>query len=235
MEQAVALLDQHRHSIKVLAGGQSLLPIMALRLGPPEQLLDIARLPDLDRIDVDDDGSVTIGALVTHARAEQSDDLARWAPLVHEAMPQIGHRAIRSRGTVVGSLAHADPAAEMPAVALATGATMIAQSTAGVREIPADRFFTGFLDTALQANELLTAVRFPPWPPAARSVVVEVSRRHGDYAMVGLACGLAFVDGVDDVDQASGRVIDDAALSFFGMASTPVRPSKQKSCFWGRF
>lgn len=212
-DDALALLADHNDSIKVLAGGQSLLPIMALRLGAPEQLLDISRLPELDRIDVAADGTVTIGAMVRHAAAERSGELAAAAPLVHAAMPHVGHRAIRTRGTVVGSIAHADPAAEMPAVALATDATMIARSTEGTREIPAGEFFLGYFDTALRADELLVAVRFPPWPPGGRAAVVEASRRHGDYAMIGLACATT-------VDR---DVITDAALAFFGAAPRPVR------------
>lgn len=215
VEDALGLLSNHGDSIKVLAGGQSLLPIMALRLAQPEHLLDIAGLPGLDRIDVDDAGAVTIGARVTHAEAERSSDLATAAPLVHQAMPHVGHRAIRTRGTVVGSIAHADPAAEMPAVALATGATMIARSLGGEREIPADEFFLGYLDTALRPDELLTGVRFPLWPAGASGTVVEVSRRHGDYAMVGLVCAVGVENGT----------IADAALSFFGVAATPVRAS----------
>ena len=162
LDTALALLAEHGDDAKVLAGGQSLLPTMALRLGPPEQLIDIGRVPGLDSIDVVD-GEITIGALVRHATAEGSADIADNAPLIAQAMPLVGHRAIRNRGTVVGSIAHADPAAEMPAVVLATGATMLAASQAGSREIGADEFFEGYLTTSLRADELLTGVRFPAW------------------------------------------------------------------------
>lgn len=212
LDAALALLADHGDDAKVLAGGQSLLPTMALRLGPPEQLIDIGRVPGLDTIDVTD-GAVTIGALVRHATAEGSADIADNAPLIAEAMPLVGHRAIRNRGTVVGSIAHADPAAEMPAVVLATGATMLASSTAGSREISAEEFFEGYLTTSLRSDELLTGVRFPAWSPNSSGAVVEVSRRHGDYAMVGLACRI-------DID---GGTISDAALAFFGVGATPVR------------
>ena len=212
LDAALGLLADHGDDAKVLAGGQSLLPTMALRLGPPEQLIDIGRVPGLDSIEVTD-GAVTIGALVRHATAEGSADVADNAPLIAQAMPLVGHRAIRNRGTVVGSIAHADPAAEMPAVVLATGATMLASSRAGNREISAEEFFEGYLTTSLRPDELLTAVRFPAWSPNSTGAVVEVSRRHGDYAMVGLACRI-------DVE---GGVVADAALAFFGVGSTPIR------------
>lgn len=212
LDSALSLLAEHGDDAKVLAGGQSLLPTMALRLGPPEQLIDIARVPGLDAIDVVD-GAVTIGALVRHATAERSAEVASHAPMVADAMPLVGHRAIRNRGTVVGSIAHADPAAELPAVVLATGATMLAQSRGGTREISAEDFFEGYLTTALRPDELLTEVRFPAWSPNSTGSVVEVSRRHGDYAMVGLACR---------IDVEAG-VITGAALAFFGVGATPIR------------
>lgn len=221
--EALELLADHRDDIKILAGGQSLLPILALRLGSPERLLDIGALPGLDRIDVASDGSVTIGALVRHVRAERSAELAAAAPLVSAAMPYVGHRAIRTRGTVVGSIAHADPAAELPAVAQAVGATMVARSSEGVREIPAHEFFTGYLDTALRPDELLEAVRFPPWPSIARGTVLEVGRRHGDYAMVGLVSAAAF----------HGSTVAEAALSFFGVGAAPVRAAAAEDLLAG--
>jgi carbon-monoxide dehydrogenase medium subunit len=213
LEEALATLAEHGDEAKVLAGGQSLLPTMALRLGPPEQLVDIGRLPGLDNISVGTENTVTIGALVRHAAAEHSPDITTHAPLVAQALPYVGHRAIRTRGTVIGSIAHADPAAEMPAVVLATGATMLAQSLSGARQIPAADFFEGYLTTALRSDEILTHVRFPAWGPTAGGAVVEVSRRHGDYAMVGLACHIDVSEGT----------INHAALAFFGVDSTPVR------------
>ena len=209
---------------KVLAGGQSLLPVMALRLAAPAHLIDIARIPGLDQITAGPDG-VRIGALVRHAQAERSDQLARWAPMVHQAMPWIGHRAIRTRGTVVGSIAHADPAAEMPAVCLALGATMHVVSSVTERTVSAADFFTGYLSTALGENEILTAVEFPGWPDRTGSAVVELSRRSGDYALLGLACGLV-------VDE--DNTIANAALGFFGAASTPVRVAEAEEALIGR-
>ena len=148
LDEALELLAEYGDEAKVLSGGQSLLPVMALRLGRPEIVIDIGRLPDLDTIAAGPDG-VSIQALVRHAEAEFSPDVKKYAPLVHAAMPHVGHRAIRNRGTVVGSIAHADPAAEMPAVCLAAGATMTATSAAGQREIGALDFFEGYLETVL--------------------------------------------------------------------------------------
>lgn len=212
LDEALELLAQNEDA-KLLAGGQSLLPVMALRLGTPELVVDIGRLDGLDQITPTADGGISIGALVRHADVEDSDLVAERAPLVHLAAPYIGHRAIRNQGTAVGSIAHGDPAAELPAVCLATDAVMVAQSIRGRREIPARDFFVGFLDTALEFDEILVEVRFPGWSSDMRGSVVEVARRHGDYALVGLAVRLSVVRGV----------IKEAALSFLGVGSTPVR------------
>lgn len=223
LDEALALLDEHGDEAKVLAGGQSLLPVMALRLGRPEHVVDINRLPGLDAISVTEAG-VSIGALVRHATAERSTELATAAPLAHAAMPYIGHRAIRSQGTVCGSIAHADPAAEMPAVCLATGATLVARSSTGQREIAAADFGQGYLTTALEPTEILTEVRFPSWSATTGGSVIEVARRHGDYALVGLAC---LVD-------APGGTIASAALSFFGVANTPLRVEAAEQSLVGK-
>ena len=223
LDEALALLAEYGDEAKILAGGQSLLPVMALRLGRPEHLVDINRLPGLDTIAVSDAG-VAIGALVRHVAAERSVELQTGAPLIHAAMPHVGHRAIRSQGTVCGSIAHADPAAEMPAVCLAAGATMVATSAEGTREIAAADFGEGYLTTALRPTEILTEVRFPAWSPTASGTVVEVGRRHGDYALVGLAC---MVD-------APGGTIQSAALSFFGVDNTPVRIAEAEDFLVGK-
>jgi len=213
VEEAVGLLAEYGGDAKVLAGGQSLVPLLALRLSHPEHLVDIGRVAGLDAVDDGPDG-FTVGAGVRHAAVEGSPLTGRAAPLVAAAMPHIGHRAIRNRGTVCGSLAHADPAAELPAVALAVDAELLVRSAEGERTIPAADFFLGYLTSALDETELLTAVRFPPWPPATGWSVQEVSRRHGDYALVGLAAVVGVGDG--------GRV-ERAALSFLGAGATPVR------------
>lgn len=213
VEEAIGLLAEYGSDAKVLAGGQSLVPLLALRLSHPEHLVDIGRVEGLDSIDESPAG-FTIGAAVRHADVELAPVTGRAAPLVAAAMPHIGHRAIRNRGTVCGSLAHADPAAELPAVTLATDAELVARSTDGERSIPAADFFLGYLTSALEETELLTAVRFPSWPRATGWSVQEVSRRHGDYALVGLAAVLGLGD--------AGRV-ERAALAFFGAGATPVR------------
>jgi carbon-monoxide dehydrogenase medium subunit len=223
LDEALALLAEHGDDAKVLAGGQSLVPLMALRMGQPGHVVDIGAISELDEIALLD-GGMGLGALVRHARAERSPDVEAFAPLVHQALPWVGHRAIRSQGTVVGSIAHADPAAEMPAVCLATGATLRARSTHGLREIPADEFFQGYLQTALRSDELLAAVHFPAWPANGVGSVVEVARRHGDYALVGLVTRL----------EVDGGTITDAALSFFGAASTPVRATEAEQNLVGQ-
>ena len=223
LADALALLAEHGDDAKVLAGGQSLLPVMALRLGRPEHVVDIGRVAELSTLDAGPAGT-TIGALVRHAEAERSADIAAHAPLVAAAAPHIGHRAIRTRGTLVGSIAHADPAAEMPAVCLALDATMLAASVDGSREIAAADFFEGYLTTALEPTEILTHVRFPGWPADAGGTVVEISRRHGDYALVGLACAV----------QVNGGSITGAALSYFGADSTPVRVADAEAALVGQ-
>lgn len=214
LDDALELLAEHGDEAKVLAGGQSLIPLMGLRMGRPDHVVDIGRVPGLDSIDVDADGAVSVGALVRHEQANRSPAIAEHAPLIAETMPWVAHRAIRTRGTVVGSIAHADPAAEMPAVVLATQATMTATSVRGSRTIAADDFFQGYLDTALDADEILTSVTFPAWPNDAIGSVTEVARRHGDYALVGLVAKLVVGDD---------GIISDAALAFLGASSTAVR------------
>ncbi len=212
LDEALDLLASSEDA-KLLAGGQSLLPVLALRLGSPDLVVDIGRVPGLDEITLAADGSVAIGALVRHAEVEDSHTVAGYAPLVAAAMPWIGHRAIRNQGTTVGSIAHGDPAAEMPAVCLSTSAVMTAVSARGERSIPAADFFDGFLTTALEPDEILTKVTFPPWRTGDRGAVVEQARRHGDYALVGLSARVHVTDGV----------IDEAVLAFLSVASTPVR------------
>lgn len=212
LDGALALLAEHGDDAKVLAGGQSLIPLMALRMGRPAHVVDIGGIDGLDTI-VESAGEVSLGPLVRHEQAKRSDVIAAHAPLVAQAMPHVAHRAIRTQGTVLGSIAHGDPAAEMPAVVIATGATLTATSSAGERTITADDFFEGYLDTALRSDEILTDLTFPAWPDNAVGSVVEVARRHGDYALVGLVTKLEITDGI----------ITDAALAFLGAASTAIR------------
>lgn len=213
LDEALALLDQHGEDAKVLAGGQSLVPLLALRLAHPEVLIDLNRLSELANI-APHNGGVGVGAMVRERAAERSDLISRQVPLVAEALPMIGHLAIRNRGTIGGSLSHADPAAELPAVARALDAELVARSKArGVRTIPAAEFFQGYFTTALQPDEVLTEVRFPALPPRTGTCFYEVSRRHGDFAMVGVGVSLTVHDGR----------INRAAIALMGMAELAVR------------
>ena len=182
LDEAVEALAEHGEDAKVLAGGQSLIPLLSLRLARPTALIDLNGVTELASIEVN--GSTTIGAMTRHRAVERSADIARHQPLVAAAVPYIGHSAIRTRGTVGGSLAHADPAAELPAVALALDATFEARSTRATRVIHAADFFVGYFTTALEPDEVLTRVTFPNAAPNTGVSVQEMARRHGDFAMV---------------------------------------------------
>ena len=175
-----------RPGAKVLAGGQSLIPSLNMRLSSPELLVDINGLDELKGIRFDKD-VVRIGALTTHADIERSDVVKKHLPLLAEAVPHIAHPAIRNRGTIGGSLALADPAAEYPACVLALDATIVATGPKGERKIRATEFFKSLFETDLKPGELLTAVEFKAQKKGERSAFVELARRHGDYAIVGLA------------------------------------------------
>jgi len=185
-EEALALLDEHGDAAKPLAGGQSLIPAMNFRLARPQVLVDLNRAADLSYIRSEKAG-LAVGAMTRQRAIERSDLVARVAPLLAEAMPWIAHPQIRNRGTVGGSLAHADPSAELPAVALALEARFRARSAAGERSIAVADFFKGMLETALQPGELLVEVTLPALAPRTGTAFLEVARRHGDYALVGVA------------------------------------------------
>jgi carbon-monoxide dehydrogenase medium subunit len=213
VEEALALLGEHGDEAKVLAGGQSLVPLLSMRLASPAVLVDLRRvgaLTSIERVD----GSLSIGAMVRERTAERSEVVRRDVPLLAEGLPLIGHVAIRTRGTVGGSIAHADPAAEIPAVAVAADATMVIASAArGERTVPAADFFEGFWTSALAGDELLTEVRFPVAPAGTGASFQEAARRHGDFAIAGAACSLRVTDGR----------VHDARLVLIGMDATPVR------------
>ena len=200
LAEAFDLLD--RPGARILAGGQSLIPSLNMRLASPALLVDIGGLP-LKEIRAGSDG-LRIGALVTHARILQSREVSAEVPLLAEAAQHVAHPAIRNRGTLGGSLALADPAAEYPAVALALGATLVLQSRKGERRVPAQAFFKALFETDLRPGEILAAAEFPP---AERSAFAELARRRGDYAIVGLA------------GAANGTA---KRLAFFGVGGTPV-------------
>ena len=171
---------------KVLAGGQSLIPSLNMRLSSPELLVDITGLPGLSGISLQGN-SVRIGALTTHAQLEKSEAISKHVPLLAQAVPHVAHAAIRNRGTIGGSLALADPAAEYPACAVALEAVFIINNKATERRVNAGQFFKGLFETDLKPGELLVAVEFPVAAKSDRSVFLELARRHGDYAIIGLA------------------------------------------------
>jgi len=210
VEHAVELLG--REGARVLAGGQSLIATLNMRLSHPSLLVDINEVADLDRI-ARRNGHIDIGALVRHAQAARAAEIAQAAPLVARALPHIGHPAIRNRGTIGGSVAFADPAAELPACLLALGGEVDIAGPAGRRTVKADDFFHGLFETALGPRDVLTAIRLPAAMRETRVGVAELARRHGDYAMVGLAAAA----------RANGRSLSDVRLAFFGVGATPVR------------
>jgi len=186
-EEAMALLAQHGYDAKVLAGGQSLIPTMNFRLAQPSVLIDLNNIPELFYIEPDKNGGVLVGAMTRESQVEHAPLIADRAPLVYETMPHIAHPQIRNRGTFGGCMAHADPAAELPAVSLALTARFRVRSQSGERWVPADEFFIGFFTTALEPDELLVEVALPPMPPRSGWSFQEIARRHGDYALVGAA------------------------------------------------
>ncbi len=194
LDEALSVLAEHGDDAKVLAGGQSLVPMMNFRLAQPSLLVDCNRLSELESIHRADDGGLRIGAMTRVRRLERDRQVASAAPLVHEAIPFIAHPQIRSRGTVGGSLAHADPASELPVLALARGFSLRLRRAGSERLVDAEDFFIGLLETALEPEEIITEVAIPPMPPATGWAFTEISRRHGDYAQVGVAA-LVTVEG----------------------------------------
>jgi carbon-monoxide dehydrogenase medium subunit len=212
-DEAVALLAQYGDRAKVLAGGQSLVPLLNFRLAQPEMLVDVNRIAELAYVR-SIDSNVAIGALTRQHTLERDDAIRARLPIVAEACRLIGHLPIRHRGTVGGSLAHADPASELPAVMVALEAEMTASRKGSRRVLPADQFFTGIFSTALAPDELLTDIRVPNLPPRTGSAFVEIARRAGDFALVGAAVLITL--------DADGRVTR-ARLALCGAGPTPVR------------
>lgn len=187
LEAALAALARHGGDAKLLAGGQSLIPVMNFRLAQPAFLVDINKLSDLDFVRRGEDGSLRIGSLVRQRRLEREPLVGEMAPLLREAVPFIAHPQIRNRGTFGGSLAHADPAAELPAVAVALKARFRLRKEGGERWVEAGDFFAGLFTTALEPDELLVEAAIPPPAPRTGWAFLEVARRHGDYAQAGVA------------------------------------------------
>ncbi len=221
---AVALLGEHGDDAKLLAGGQSLVPMLAMRLTHFEHLIDISRLEQLRNIELRDD-AVWVGAGTPHAWVGMDDEVAESVPLLTLSTPHIGHFQIRTRGTLGGAIAHADPAAEYAAVALALDAEVEAASARGTRRIPAAQFFTGLWETALDADEVLTAVAFPVWSGRCGFSVQEFARRHGDFAIAGATVAVQ-LDGGDTVTR--------CGIGLLGMGSTPHRGTPAEQAVIGR-
>ncbi|WP_420437007.1 FAD binding domain-containing protein [Candidatus Poriferisocius sp.] len=198
---------------KVLAGGQSLIPLLAFRLAGPSLLVDLARVDGLDHI-TDEGDRLVIGAMTRQRRAERDPMVANRCPLLVESLRHVGHPQIRSRGTIGGSVAHADPAGELPAVVLALGGRVQVTGPAGDRTIEAEELFQGFLSTAIADDEILTAVELPASGPRTGWSVVEIARRPGDYALCGALCQLEIGD--------DGAVVD-AHLALIGVGDRPMR------------
>jgi aerobic carbon-monoxide dehydrogenase medium subunit len=220
--EAVSMLDQLGEEGRVLAGGQSLVPLMNFRLAQPAHLVDIGRLSELDHIRRED-SSLVIGALARQSALERSEEAGEAAPLLVEAVAQVAHPPIRHRGTVCGSVAHADPGAELPAALLALGADVVLEGMQGRRSVPVGEFLTGPFTTAIQPGELVREVRAEIWPEPVGYAFVEYSRRHGDFAVAGAAVLLG-MDG--------GRV-GRAAIGLCGVAGTAVRATAAEELLAG--
>jgi carbon-monoxide dehydrogenase medium subunit len=211
LAQVFDLLDSYGETAKLLAGGQSLIATLNLRLSTPALLIDMNGLDGLSDVTVTKD-VVRIGAMTRQRTLERSADVAKLLPLLAQAIPNIAHPAIRNRGTIGGSLAFADPAAELPACCIALAARLVLASRKGERRVAARDFFKGLYETDLQPGEVLVAIEFPLSAPGYRSRFAELARRHGDYAMVGLAA-----HGKVDDDRVS-----DLRLVFFGVGAAPI-------------
>lgn len=210
LDGVLAALAQGSEGIKILAGGQSLIPMMNLRMVAPTRLVDINRVAGLDRIGIDGD-RLTIGALARHSDVSASPLVRQHAPLVIAAYRQVAHRAIRNRGTIGGNLMHADPGSELPAVMLALDARLVLRSRGGERSVPADRFFLGTFETTARPDELLTAIQIPLASASRRWGFEEMSQRQGDYALVAVAATFDLKDGAcADTHLACAGVADHA-------------------------
>ncbi|MFI5280317.1 MAG: FAD binding domain-containing protein [Gemmatimonadales bacterium] len=224
LDEVLARLRQAGGEAKLLAGGQSLVPAMNLRLARPQVLIDLGRVRELDYIREAND-HLAVGALVHQRAAERSDAVRRSVPLLARALPFIGHPAIRNRGTIGGSLAHADPAAELPAVVTALDADLVIAGPGGHRVAKPSEFFVSYLTTSLQPDEVLVEVRLPRATPSMRSAFVEISRRHGDFAIVGVALSM-------DLD--SGWRCRAARVAIVGVGPGPVRAVQADRCLEGQ-
>lgn len=214
LDQVFDLIDQHGDDARILAGGQSLMPTLNMRLSAPALLIDINRIEALKGLSVEGD-VLRIGALTRHVELERSAEVARHAPLLTKAIRHVAHPAVRNRGTIGGSLSLADPAAELPACTLALGATLVLRGRDGQRRVPADAFFLDLYETARGEKEVLEAVEVPVATSSDRFGFGELARRHGDFAMVGLAAAA----------RMAGGTVERLRLAFFGIGNVPVLSS----------
>lgn len=214
--EALSLLEHGAETAKLLAGGQSLVPALNLRLAAPSLLIDLGRISEMRALQRRADGSVIAGAMARHRDFELNPLVRRSLPLVHATMPSVAHVQIRNRGTIGGSLSHADPSAEWPALSVACGATLTLRSAKATRRVAAEDFNLGLYATVLHPDEMLTEIVFPPWPANRRWGFQEVSRRQGDFAIVGVVC----VIDMDELGRASA-----ARIVVFGASdrAIPVR------------
>ncbi len=219
VEEAVDLLAEHGDEAKLLAGGQSLVPTMNFRLARPAVLLDLNRIPELAYVE-DGGNGLRIGAMTRQAKLEHDAGVAARSPLLAAAMPHVAHLQIRNRGTIGGSIAHADPAAEIPAVALATGARMKLRSRDGERWVAAEDFFHGFFFTAVEPADLLVEVEVPPLPAGTGWSFREIARRHGDFALVGV---------IATITIGKGRC-EAARIVLFAVGGTPIVAAAAEAC-----
>jgi aerobic carbon-monoxide dehydrogenase medium subunit len=213
LEEVLAKVDEYGYDGKILAGGQSLIPTMNFRLSAPEVLIDINGVSELDYIRPQDDGGVVIGALARASKLERDPVIAERVPLITETMPHIAHPQIRSRSTFGGTIAHADPAAELPAVSMALNARFHLQNTSSDRWVAADEFFFGMFMTLLEPEEVLTEIEIPPMSPRGGFGFVEVARQEGDYALVGVAATVIL--------DAQGQC-EDARIVYMSVEDRPV-------------
>lgn len=223
LDDAVRLLEENEYDAKILSGGQSLMPLLNMRLARPELLIDLARIPDLDYIR-EEAGSLIVGGMTRQRSLELSAEVRVRFPLVYDATMHIAHPQNRNQGTVGGSIAHADPAAELPAVALVTDAQMVVVGPNGTRSIGADEFFVTYLTTCMEPTEILTEVRIPALGERTGYSLQELARRHGDFALAGV---------IATVTLAGGGAIESGRIVLFGVGSTPIRATAAEQMLAG--
>lgn len=223
LDEALALLDLHKDDCKVLAGGQSLIPLLNMRLASPAYLMDINHITELHYIEAED-GYLAVGATVRQRQVEHAPLVQKQHPLLIDVIKHIGHMQIRNRGTVVGSITHADPAAELPALLTCLNGEVVIESARGERVLKAEEFFTGYLSTAIEPGEMVTEARFPWLAPQAGWAFLECARRSGDYALVGVIAVLT--PALDDTCMA-------AHIGYLGIAGQPLRGREVEAALIG--